>query len=135
MEWLWILLAIILIVLATWWRNKESMTNADVQSAMQEFGTPDKPPSKKKLGKKPIYGPKAGPVVEKKVEESDSKSKISGSAQYPDIYGPDIGIVPGTKTDKGDDSYFTINTDLERAFPTDGKAPQPYLTDFSKIQR
>lgn len=109
------------------------MTNADVQSVLQTYGT-EKPENKeKKVGLKPIYGPKTGGIAEPKpkVEDKEDTTKNSTS-EYPDIYGPEVAMIPGQK-DVGTDSYFKVNTDLAKVFPTEG-APQPYLTDFSKIQ-
>lgn len=134
MELLWILLAILAIAAATYFRQRESMSNADVKSALQSYGTETDPKQESKASKRPIYGPSTGGIDEP-VKETESKSKNSKS-DYPTIYGPDVNIVPGTnpKNGEGSESYFTVNTDLKKAFPTDGQ-PTPYLTDFSKIQR
>jgi len=120
----------------------EYMTNKDLVSALQTHGTTD---SKKKKKDEPseleIYGPKAEKVVPtKSTSGKSSGSDTSGS--YPDIYGPDIPLVPGTKTksmpgkhtsDEVDDETYDFNPDLQKAFPTEGP-PQPFLTDFSKFQ-
>jgi hypothetical protein len=119
----------------------EYMTNKDLVSALQTHGTPD---TKKKAKDEPseleIYGPKAEKVVPTKSSGKSSGSDTSGS--YPDIYGPDIPLVPGTKTksmpgkhtsDEVDDETYDFNPDLQKAFPTEGP-PQPFLTDFSKFQ-
>jgi hypothetical protein len=119
----------------------EGMTNKDLVSALQTHGTPD---AKKKKKDEPseleIYGPKAEKVVP---TSNGSKSKGSDtSGSYPDIYGPDIPAVPGTKpksmpgkhaSDQVDDETYDFNPDLQKAFPTEGP-PQPFLTDFSKFQ-
>ena len=118
----------------------ESMTNKDLVSALQTHGTPD---AKKKKKDQPseleIYGPKAEKVVP---STSRSKTGEDSSGTYPDIYGPDIPLVPGTKTkpmpgkhasDHVDDETYDFNPDLQKAFPTEGP-PQPFLTDFSKFQ-
>jgi hypothetical protein len=119
----------------------EYMTNKDLVSALQTHGTSD---AKKKKKDEPseleIYGPKAEKVVPTKSSGKSSGSDTSGS--YPDIYGPDIPLVPGTKTksmpgkhtsDEVDDETYDFNPDLQKAFPTEGP-PQPFLTDFSKFQ-
>jgi len=120
----------------------ESMTNKDLVSALQTHGTPD---AKKKAKDQPseleIYGPKAEKVVPS--TPSGTKSNTSNSSgTYPDIYGPDIPSVPGTKkkaisgkhtSDEVDDETYDFNPDLQKAFPTEGP-PQPFLTDFSKFQ-
>ena len=119
----------------------ESMTNKDLVSVLQTHGTPD---AKKKKKDEPseleIYGPKAEKVVP---TSNDSKTKGGNtSGSYPDIYGPDIPSVPGTKpkpmpgkhaSDQVDDETYDFNPDLQKAFPTEGP-PQPFLTDFSKFQ-
>lgn len=119
----------------------ESMTNKDLVSALQTHGTPD---AKKKKKDEPseleIYGPKAEKVVPSK--PGSSKSGSDNTGVYPDIYGPDIPLVPGTKkkampgkhaSDEVDDETYDFNPDLQKAFPTEGP-PQPFLTDFSKFQ-
>jgi hypothetical protein len=119
----------------------EYMSNKDLVSALQTHGTPE---AKKKAKDEPseleIYGPKAEKVVPTKSSGKSSGSDTSG--RYPDIYGPDIPLVPGTKTksmpgkhtsDEVDDETYDFNPDLQKAFPTEGP-PQPFLTDFSKFQ-
>ena len=131
---------IVVIVYVTQFRI-ESMSNKDLVSALQTHGTPD---AKKKKKDQPseleIYGPKAEKVVPSTPSGSKTGSDSSGS--YPDIYGPDIPLVPGTKTkkmpnkhssDEVDDETYDYNPDLQKAFPTEGP-PQPFLTDFSKFQ-
>lgn len=131
MEWIYIVVALLAIVVATFLRQQEAMTNADVNSAIQTYGTETPKPKGTNAVEHPIYGPKAEKVDKSSVQEKEDKTKNSTS-DYPGIYGPDVGMVPGAKNG-GDESYFKINTDLAKVFPTEG-APQPYLTDFSKIQ-
>ncbi len=146
MELLWIVVAILVIVVATYFRQRESMTNADVRSALQKYGGPD-PPKKDKsdvVSKTPIYGPKVDePVPTTKNDSKDPKSKKTTPTQsvYPDIYGPDVELVPGTKpqnpkhvSDDTSGPTYEFNPDLQKAFPTSGP-PEPYLTDFSKFQK
>ena len=119
----------------------EYMTNKDLVSALQTHGTPEaKKNAKDEPSELEIYGPKAEKVVPTKSSGKSSGSDTSGS--YPDIYGPDIPLVPGTKTksmpgkhtsDEVDDETYDFNPDLQKAFPTEGP-PQPFLTDFSKFQ-
>lgn len=116
------------------------MTNADVQSVVNTYGTTPQPAVKKEITKQPIRGPE----VDKSGVEAAGKTKFHPrkpkASKYPEIYGPDLVMPPGTKPfekpaeETADDSYFGINPDLKKAFPTEG-APQPYLADFSKIQR
>jgi len=140
---LWILLGLaVLLVLIN---RREHMTNEDLLSTLKTFG--DKAPSTKKktnpedTDKVAIYGPRAPQVA----ASSSGKTKLAPTAAgvYPDIYGPEIQAVPGTKpgtkpsakpsSDNPDDKTYEFNPDLKKAFPTDGPA-QPFLTDFSKIQ-
>lgn len=119
------------------------MTNKDVQSALQKYaGTADTASSYESVGvsEYPIYGPTA------KKPEPEPKPKPGGdgkddSRSYPDIYGPDVELVPGTKpksnkhkSDDPDDPTYEFNPDLQKAFPTSGP-PQPFLTDFAPFQR
>jgi hypothetical protein len=119
------------------------MTNNDLLSTLKTFG--DKAPPKKKANpadtdKAPIYGPRA-PVVP--ADSGKTKLAPTVSGVYPDIYGPEITAAPGTKpgskpnskheSDNLDDNTYEFNPDLQKAFPTEGP-PQPFLTDFSKIQ-
>ncbi len=127
-------MAILAIVIATYMRNRESMTNEDVLSEIQKHGTEDTKNKESKAVKRPIYGPKAVKGEDKEVEEKEDETKHEKS-EYPHIYGPDTPMIPGTINggEVGSNSYFQINTDLAKVFPTEGE-PQPYLTDFSKIQ-
>ena len=91
----------------------------------------------------PVYGPKGveSPAPPKPTPSSNGKSGTDGS-QYPEIYGPDITLTPGRPHQNGKhqsdvvtDSTYDFNPDLKNAFPTETNEPQPYLNDFSKIQR
>lgn len=116
------------------------MTNADVQSVVNTYGTSPEPSTKKEISKQPIRGPEVDKSVVYAAEKGKFHPKRPTAAKYPEIYGPDLVMPPGKKPfekpteETGDDSYFGINPDLKAAFPTDGP-PQPYLADFSKIQR
>jgi hypothetical protein len=144
MELLWILLAIVAIFAASYLRQREYMTNADVKSALQKYaGETDTPQKYDSTGvsEYPIYGPTIKhPPVEPSTEGGGSKNKTKPSGVYPDIYGPDVELIPGTKprdpkhkSDDTSDSTYDFNPDLSKAFPTSGP-PQPYLTDFSGFQ-
>jgi hypothetical protein len=139
---LWILLGLVVLLLLV--SRKEHMTNEDLLSTLKTFG--DKAPPKKKANPAdtneiPIYGPRAPQVT----PADPSKTKLSPtvSGVYPDIYGPEITAAPGTKpgtkpnskheSDNVEDKTYEFNPDLQKAFPTDGP-PQPFLTDFAKIQ-
>lgn len=141
MEWLWIALSLLAILVVSYAR-RENMTNADVQSALQKYGgVNDTESSYKPVGVSdyPIYGPKAKPP-EPSTGPSKGSAEKNDSRIYPDIYGPDVELVPGTKprggkhkSDDTSDSAYEFNPDLQKAFPTSGP-PQPFLTNFSKFQ-
>lgn len=139
MEYLILLLAVIAILIATSYR-REAMTNKDVMSALQKYGTEE--PTKQKKEKPveaPIYGPKAEAPPPKPTSGSGSTDKSSGV--YPDIYGPDVIAPPGTKpksskheSDNVEDETYDYNPDLQKAFPTSGP-PQPFLGSFAAFQK
>jgi hypothetical protein len=142
MELLWITLGIVVILIATYARRRESMTNADVQSALQKYGGTDTPQKYNSTGvsEYPIYGPtiKRPPVSPTGGSGAGAPKRTTGL--YPDIYGPDVEMIPGTKPSKGknrsddtSDPTYDFNPDLKNAFPTAGP-PEPYLTDFVKFQ-
>lgn len=145
MELLWFLVAILAIILATYYRRRESMTNADVQSAMQDYGDTSGKHQKHtsgEVGEFPIYGPKIKhpPVKPSGDDDGNSKNKKRNTGIYPDIYGPDVPMTPGKRphdgkhhSDDTSDDTYQFNPDYQKAFPTDGP-PQPYLTNFSKFQ-
>ncbi len=141
MEWLWIALSLLAILIVSYVR-REDMTNKDVQSALQKYaGTADTASAYKSVGVSdyPIYGPKTRPP-EPSPEPSPGGGGKHDSRIYPDIYGPDVELVPGTKprsnkhkSDDTSDPTYDFNPDLQKAFPTSGP-PQPFLTDFSRLQ-
>ena len=133
------LLAVVIIFVTR--SNIEYMSNKDLVSALQTHGTPDAKKKKKDVPSElEIYGPKSEKVVPS--TPSGTKPGSDNSGSYPDIYGPDIPLVPGTKkkampgkhtSDEVEDETYDFNPDLQKAFPTEGP-PQPFLTDFSKFQ-
>jgi hypothetical protein len=118
------------------------MTNKDVQTALKKHaGATDKPSTydTASVSEYPIYGPTAS-----KPEPSPSPGPggngKNDTRMYPDIYGPDVELVPGMKpksnkqsSDDTSDPTYEFNPDLQKAFPTSGP-PQPFLTNFSKFQ-
>lgn len=139
-----LLLALLLVVFLVSMTTYEHMTNKDLMSALQKYGSEDHKKKKKSesasLDEAPIYGPKVEPVKEDPSPTKPSGGK-NGSSVYPDIYGPDVVASPGEKikhakheSDKVEDDTYDYNPDLQNAFPTSGP-PQPFLTDFSKFQK
>jgi hypothetical protein len=118
------------------------MTNADLLSTLKTFGDKGtKKPAKdaSQSDSMPIMGPRAEiDPADKKKKEASKGTNLSGT--YPDIYGPDVPKIPGTKQTAGktisgepNDETYEFNPDLKNAFPVEGP-PQPFLTDFSKFQ-
>ena len=137
-----LLIAAVLVLFLVSMTTYEHMTNKDLMSALQKYGTEDSkkdnPKSNQPL-EAPIYGPKVEPVEHPSPTKSSTKN--GGSGVYPDIYGPDVVASPGDKvkhakheSDRVDDETYDYNPDLQTAFPTSGP-PQPFLTDFSKFQK
>lgn len=137
-------LAILVTVLRT---TSEHMTNKDLMDTLKTFGEHGTSSTKKKTSSEtnelPLYGPKGvpSPPAPKPTPSSGGKSG-AGSSQYPEVYGPDIVLTPGKPHQNGKetsdsvtDPTYDFNPDLKNAFPTETNEPQPYLNDFSKIQR
>jgi hypothetical protein len=137
-----LLMTALLLILLMSMTTYEHMTNKDLMSALQKYGTNDKSSEKKgtdKPSQAPILGPKAAPPPE---EPAPTKTNTtSDSSVYPDIYGPEIIASPGEKvkhakheSDNVEDDTYDYNPDLQKAFPTSGP-PQPFLADFSRFQK
>ena len=151
MEIIWfIVLIICLAVIILYIPKRESMTNKDLLNTLSKFEK--KEPTKKEDTpyEMPIYGPKTS-----KIEPKPAPSKSKGGNDnggdvniYPDIYGPEVNLTPGTNHTKTmhkkngkvesdtidqDDDVYQFNPDFQKAFPVYGD-PQPFLTDFSKFQ-
>ncbi len=144
MEWLWIAISLLAILVVSFYRQ-EHMTNKDVQSALQKYaGVNDTASSYQSVGvsEYPIYGPKARqPEPSPAPGSGRGKDGKHDSRNYPEIYGPDVELIPGTKpqsnkhkSDDTSDPTYEFNPDLQKAFPTSGP-PQPFLTNFSAFQR
>ena len=118
------------------------MTNSDLISTLKTFGDKGTKPKKKDpstTNEMPLLGPKA-PAIDPADRKKSGSGGSNTSGVYPEIYGPDIPKVPGTKhtagkhmSDDTSDSTYEFNPDLKNAFPVEGP-PQPFLTDFTKFQ-
>jgi hypothetical protein len=136
-----IIILSIMVILVTHF-SREHMTNDDLLKTLSKFGSKKEPTKKGIPSAMPIEGPTvAPPEPPKKDDPSGTSGKSGASGSYPDIYGPDIPLMPGKKpttakqsSDNTDDDVFSFNPDLQKAFPTEGP-PQPFLADFSKIGR
>jgi len=135
--WLNILLSIAVLVILFFAPRREFMMNKDVVAAMKGFGTEDKSSKKPQHDSyTPIYGPPSGGTDDPKSTPSINKpSKTKAVGTYPDIFGPEASMVPGTKPNKksGEDSEPQFNPDFKKPFPKGPDEPQPFLTDFSKF--
>jgi len=150
MEFAWLIIIIISLIVLFNTPAFEGMTNKDLMSTLNAFSK-----SSKKTDiphEEPIYGPKV-PEIEEPIPASSRDSKNSTN-MYPDIYGPEITPVPGKKKDKHEkhekhekhgktgkheshnvnDETYEFNPDFKNAFPAEENEPQPFLTDFSKFQ-
>ena len=128
-----LLIAVVITILKT----REPMSNADVLTAIKQYGVDDsQKTNKKKVAKKPILGPIAeNPVEQEDTSDSTQANNKINLAAYPHIYGPDVPLVPGVKSVSEDaDKEPEYNVDLQKLFPSAGGPPQPFLTDFSKFQ-
>jgi len=140
--WKWLLLSGAVVLLMYLYFSREDMTNKDLLSTLKTFGekgTKKQKNDPSKDNELPIMGPKAEiDPADKKKKEASKGTNLSGA--YPDIYGPDVPKIPGTKqtagktvSDEPNDETYEFNPDLKNAFPVEGP-PQPFLTDFSKFQ-
>jgi hypothetical protein len=143
-----LILCIVAIAVATYYR-KEHMTNQDVISIMQTYGSKEETsssPTKRhpKIPEQPIAGPKSGGMGPAPSIDPSHRGR-HGYGVYPQIYGPDESMEPGTngkvcstsgkhESDNVEDCTYDYNPDLLMAFPTSGP-PQPFLTDFSGFQK
>ena len=141
--WLWLVLLAVLIIIF-YKPNVEKMTNKDLLATLRTFGTKDKS-SSLVPNEEPIYGPKV-PKMEEPVPASPDNGKSDDSNIYPDIYGPEVTPIPGSKSkkhkgkpgvinsdEKQPDDPNEFNPDLAKAFPSEKNEPKPFLTDFSKF--
>lgn len=127
-----IVLCILAILVATQMNFKERMTNKDVISLMQTYGDQTEQKKKNEPVKSPIYGPSG--VVAPVTETKKNKTKQQGQGDYPEIYGPDVPLVPGGKSKNSESNdVYDYNPDFQKAFPTSGP-PQPFLNNFSAFQ-
>jgi hypothetical protein len=122
------------------------MTNQALLETLSKFGKTGPQPKKVDPYEEPIYGPKTTKLEEPIPATSGGNSGYVDLNVYPDIYGPEVTPVPGTKkkskdkhtgkheSDQADDELYEYNPDFKNAFPFDENEPQPFLTDFSKFQ-
>ncbi len=107
---------------------------------LKTFGTKGTKKSKS-VNQESIYGPMTTKAEEPK-PTSGKKGVDDDTNVYPDIYGPEITPIPGSKvckkgkheSDCADNEAYQFNPDFDKAFPHEEGEPQPFLTDFSKFQ-
>ena len=139
-----LLLAAFLVLFLVSMTTYEHMTNKDLMSALQKYGSGHTQKDKKDSDsptQAPIYGPKTTAVADEPLPTKSDKKSTSDSNVYPDIYGPEVVASPGEKvtsakhsSDNVEDDTYDYNPDLQKAFPTSGP-PQPFLADFSRFQK
>ena len=118
------------------------MTNDDLLDTLKTFGHKGTKSKSKDVHQEALYGPKTTKIEEPKPSASGKKPGEDDTNVYPDIYGPEITPVPGSKSCKKgkhtsdcvDDEAYQFNPDFDKAFPRADGEPQPFLTDFSSFQ-
>jgi hypothetical protein len=141
MRTLWIALAIVAVLIVVFYRPRENMTNKDLMDTLKTFGEHGKKSQTKDVHEEPIYGPKTTKIEEPK-PTAGKGGKDDDTNVYPDIYGPEITPIPGSKvskkgkheSDNVTDEAYQFNPGFAKAFPREENEPQPFLTDFSKFQ-
>ena len=142
MNKLWIAIAVIAVLIVVFYRPRENMTNKDLMDTLKTFGEHGKKTGTKDVHEEAIYGPKTTKVEEPKPASSGKNGGNDDNNVYPDIYGPEITPIPGSKvskkgkheSDNVTDEAYQFNPDFAKAFPREENEPQPFLTDFSKFQ-
>ena len=126
----WLCLGIIALILVATWHPREFMTNADVKAKMDFHASKPKTWNLPKKDESPdprLMGPRIPSEEEKEVEAAKKKDAADTSSVYPQVYGPETVGVPGKSAE------FQTNTNFE--FPKGPEHPQPFLANFSKIQK
>jgi hypothetical protein len=120
------LLALLYVLsLSTW----EHMTNKDIAKKETHHKTAkDWKSVKHPIAETAIRGPKAPELDPNEPDPAVHGGK--GSGIYPKIYGPDLLEEPG-KRDSG--LSGVVGSLPANEFPAGPEAPEPYLTDFSKL--
>jgi hypothetical protein len=117
------------------------MTNSDIQKKQEHHKTATTWDSVHKKKTEPeeakLKGPQTSVLSDSDKEAPKALPSQTKTVDYPDVYGPDLHLVPGHK-DSTSSSSSTSNThDFVPAaeFPKGPEAPQPFLTNFSKIMK
>ena len=141
MRTIWIALVFLAIIIVVFYRPRENMTNKDLMDTLKTFGDHGKKATKN-VYEEAIYGPKTAKIEEPKPTSGNGKDGEDDANVYPDIYGPEITPIPGSKVSKKSkhesdnitDEAYQFNPNFAKAFPREENEPQPFLTDFSKFQ-
>jgi len=145
------LFALLFLVVYTLYQNRESMTNKDLINTLSKRQREREHKGKKEEPEEselPIFGPKSGGMAPPDPKPPKPNGKHPrGYGEYPDIYGPESIMEPGTKpgqrkkpgeqaSDDTSGCEMQFNVDLRSVFPTDGpqEAPQPFLGNFAPFQ-
>lgn len=138
----WILIILAVVTILYFHPSRESMTNKDLLDTLKTFGEKGTKPKSKDVHQEPIYGPRTTKAEEPKPTSGKGKNHEDDNNVYPDIYGPEITPIPGSKackkgkheSDCTDNEAYQFNPDFDHAFPRAEGEPQPFLTDFSQFQ-
>jgi hypothetical protein len=122
---------------STW----EHMTNSDIQKKQEHHKTATTWDSvHKKKDSEPVENQLKGPKTsvlsdeeQKEKEKNAPKAVETKGVDYPQVYGPDITLVPGYKDSSQSHSQADFIPAAE--FPKGPKAPEPFLGNFSKIMK
>ena len=160
--WQWVLLGLAVLVIV-FYRSRENMSNDELIETLQQFenkGTKSYEPSKEEIygpsanppaftntgggggsgkavaGPYPqIFGPDitSGPGTGRGGRGGPGGPGGPGGCPVTGNAAPPYGHVASDQPLPPEDQAYIFNPELAKAFPVDGP-PQPFLTDFSKIQ-
>jgi len=129
-----LILGIIALIYLCSYSTWEHMTNADVQKKQEHHKTAttwDSVHKKKHEGEEQLRGPRVPKVDTSKDPENSHSETKNKNSMYPEVYGPDLNLVPGHKDSSSSQHDFIP----AGKFPEGPKAPSPFLGDFSKIMK
>jgi hypothetical protein len=124
---------------STW----EHMTNSDVQKKQEHHKTATTWDSVHKKKTEPeeakLKGPQTSVLSDSEKEAPKALPSQTKTVDYPEVYGPDLQLVPGHKDSHSSSMSNTESNSYDflpaAEFPSGPQAPQPFLTDFSKIMK
>jgi hypothetical protein len=119
------------------------MTNSDVQKKQEHHKTATTWDSVHKKKTEPeeakLKGPQTSVLSDSEKEAPKALPSQTKTVDYPEVYGPDLQLVPGHKDSHSSSMSNTESNSYDflpaAEFPSGPQAPQPFLTDFSKIMK